>query len=240
MLEIIVPALTFGLLGSFHCLGMCGPLMLSLSFSSNNTKFGNIHLLSGIGRSLYYHLMRIISYATIGVVTGLAGTIMQTAVTQQVLSIVSGVLIILWGINYSKISSVLESKGDVFFSKYFISISKKLNPNNFIELGLLGIINGWLPCGLVYAAAAASLSYGRVDYSVVFMLLFGFGTIPMMVASMFLFSRISIALRKKMNKVIPYALTAMGILFILRGMNLGIPFLSPPMEEFYQRYSMVE
>lgn len=92
---------------------------------------------------------------------------------------------------------------------------------------LLGMANGLLPCGMVYLAIAGALSTSSVGESVLFMASFGAGTLPAMLALSLFSVHIKLTLRQQLKKVIPYVVVCMGVLLILRGMNLGIPFISP-------------
>ena len=91
------------------------------------------------------------------------------------------------------------------------------------------MINGLLPCGMVYVALAASLNFHEVQNSVLFMTAFGAGTFPMMMLLTIVGHRLSFSLRSTIRKAVPYLMTTMAVLLILRGMNLGIPFISPIM-----------
>jgi sulfite exporter TauE/SafE len=94
---------------------------------------------------------------------------------------------------------------------------------------LLGMANGLLPCAMVYIAIAGALSTTTVYHAVLFMAMFGAGTLPAMLLFTYLGSFLNIALRNNIKKAMPYLLTAMAVLLILRGMNLGIPLVSPVM-----------
>ncbi len=110
-------------------------------------------------------------------------------------------------------------------------LGKFLVKQSNTSLLMLGFLNGLLPCGLVYTAMLGSILYGSVASGALFMLLFGLGTFPMMFALPYFSSSISNALRTKMTKAIPYVMVLFGILFILRGLNLDIPYISPPLSE---------
>ena len=95
------------------------------------------------------------------------------------------------------------------------------------NLFLIGLLNGLLPCGLVYMAIAGALATGNILYSSLFMACFGLGTLPAMMTMSFAGSFVSLGMRNKIKKSVPYIVGFMGILLILRGMNLNIPYLSP-------------
>jgi sulfite exporter TauE/SafE len=98
-------------------------------------------------------------------------------------------------------------------------------------LFLIGLLNGLLPCGLVYLAIAGAIGTGNFYYGIAFMILFGLGTLPMMLAISWAGNLFSIAIRNKINKVVPFLIVIIGALFILRGLTLGIPMLSPPAQK---------
>jgi len=99
------------------------------------------------------------------------------------------------------------------------------------SLFIIGILNGFLPCGLVYIAIASAIVLGSVEQGVVYMVVFGLGTIPVMLSLSVLGNVVSIRFRKKVSKIIPYFIILIGILFILRGLNLGIPYVSPKLDK---------
>jgi uncharacterized protein len=92
---------------------------------------------------------------------------------------------------------------------------------------LIGILNGFLPCGLVYVALAGALNTGNAFSSVFYMALFGLGTLPVMLTVSIFGKFIAAPARRTINKIIPVFIVMLGILFILRGMNLGIKYISP-------------
>ena len=95
------------------------------------------------------------------------------------------------------------------------------------NLFLIGLLNGLLPCGLVYMAVAGALATGNIIYSSLFMACFGLGTLPAMLAMSFAGNFITLSSRNTIKKLVPYIVGIMGILLILRGLNLDIPYISP-------------
>lgn len=93
-----------------------------------------------------------------------------------------------------------------------------------------GLLNGLLPCGAVYAALTASVAMGSVVGGAIFMFFFGLGTIPLMFAAVIMGNVITLKTRQKVLKLLPFLMIILGILFILRGLDLGIPFISPTSE----------
>ncbi len=215
-------ALVLGLAGSFHCIGMCGPIafVIPVDRSSKRKMFFQIFL---------YHFGRLISYSTIGLLFGFIGKGLYLAGFQQRLSVLMGVLMIALVIipvsllnkfNFSKPLYKIISK--VKF-KLGIYLNKKSNKALF----LIGFFNGFLPCGLVYMALIGSISTGNSVQGAFYMSLFGLGTIPMMTAAVLLGNFVNLSLRKKIQNIIPAFVVVIGLLFILRGLGLGIPYISP-------------
>lgn len=95
------------------------------------------------------------------------------------------------------------------------------------RLVAFGAINGLLPCGMVYVALLNALLADSLGASFLAMIAFGVGTLPVMIFIPFMSNKIGVETRKKLNRSIPYVLTVVGLMIALRGMNLGIPFVSP-------------
>lgn len=219
---MLYSALIFGLLGSFHCVGMCGPIAFMLPVSRDNKlkKFFQVFL---------YHGGRLFAYSIIGLAFGIVGKSLNLFGLQQQLSILVGILMIaviliplekLKKYNFSKpvykiIGKVKSSMGEAF---------KKKTPDTFLTIGFL---NGFLPCGLVYMAVFGAIASGSVFEGSFYMLLFGVGTIPLMTTAVYSKGLLSGVARQRIRKLIPVFVVLMGVLFILRGMGLGIPYLSP-------------
>jgi uncharacterized protein len=224
MVQLIFAAFTIGLLGSFHCVGMCGPLALSLPLNSNSfwSKFSG---------SLLYNAGRIVTYAAFGLVFGAIGKSVALFGYQQWLSVLLGVLIIVFIILPKQITFI-NKKNIVFrfFEKLRSSLGQLFFKKNYSSLFSIGLLNGLLPCGLVYMAAAGAVATGDIVNSILFMAFFGLGTLPMMWSVAFFGNYISIGIRQKIHKAYPYMMMLMACLLILRGMGLGIPYISPKVD----------
>lgn len=217
-----ISALIFGLLGSFHCVGMCGPIAFLLPVDRENElrKFFQIFL---------YHLGRISAYAIIGLLFGLLGKSFSLFGLQQQLSILVGILMILaMVIPYKKFSKYNGSK-PVFniISRVKSRLGKQLKQKSANTFFTIGFLNGFLPCGLVYMAVFAAIASANALQGSLYMALFGVGTIPLMTTAIYFGNFISINVRTKIRKMVPAFVIIIGLLFILRGMGLGIPYLSP-------------
>jgi len=219
---MLLSALIFGLLGSFHCIGMCGPIafMLPVDRSNNLKKTSQIAL---------YHLGRILTYSLIGLLFGLLGKSFNLFGFQQQLSIIVGVLmIIIILIPYKTFNKYNFSKP--FFkmiSKVKSALGKELkkkSPDTFL---IIGFLNGFLPCGLVYMALFGALATGDALQGSLYMALFGIGTVPLMTTAIYFGNFLTGKVRQYIRKAIPIVVVLIGVLFILRGMGLGIPYISP-------------
>jgi sulfite exporter TauE/SafE len=218
-------ALLMGVLGSFHCVGMCGPLALALPLQNNSL----IYKIAGI---LIYNLGRITTYAFFGLLFGWIGATFSFFGWQQLLSIITGSCILLF-VLFEKQLFVFGISHQ-YLSKQ-LSIVRRLLSNLFqstkpLSLFTIGILNGLLPCGLVYLAAAASITTHSSIISVLFMIAFGIGTVPAMFAISVIGLKISIATRSTIRKLVPFFIAAMGVLLIVRGLGIGIPYFSPKFE----------
>lgn len=211
-----------GILGSLHCVGMCGPLAMALPISQ---KTGWAKVFGAI----LYNIGRATTYAAIGLALGLLGVGAKIYGIQQWVSIVLGALMILSVILGSVFSMKAWVQKISFKNAGFIQrgISKRLKNPKPTTLFIIGILNGLLPCGLVYIAISGALVSPSLTNSVLFMFLFGLGTLPMMFAIVYFSNLIKGHILVKIQKLIPIFIIVLGLLFIVRGMNLGIPYLSP-------------
>ncbi|MCK0156127.1 sulfite exporter TauE/SafE family protein [Cellulophaga sp. F20128] len=219
---MLISALILGLMGSLHCVGMCGPIafMLPVDRDSSFKKMVQIFI---------YHFGRLLAYGSIGLIFGLLGKGLYVFGLQQKLSIFIGIVMIVVVLMPSKI-----------FQKYNVSIPlykliskvksrlgkelKKRTPDTFLTIGFL---NGFLPCGLVYMALFGAIAMGNAGQGALYMILFGVGTIPLMTVAVYFGSMLKGVNRKKVQQLIPVFVVVIGLLFILRGLGLGIPYVSP-------------
>lgn len=221
MLEAITGGLVLGAFSSLHCIGMCGPLALALPVQ---------HLPVWQQRiaAIMHNLGRIATYALFGLLFGFAGRSLQLAGFQQWLSIISGAVILFFIVNYYLLRKSWQPAFTLKLNQAVQQLMIRLLNNKTAKTYLLfGMVNGLLPCGMVYVALAAALNFQEVENSVVFMSSFGAGTVPLMLLLTMLGHSVSFSLRSKIRKAVPYIMTVMAVLLILRGLNLGIPFISP-------------
>jgi uncharacterized protein len=224
---LLAGGLMLGLAGSFHCIGMCGPLSLALPIHNLNPSLRKLGLL------FTYQVGRITTYSFLGLIIGFAGRPLQIGQYQQGLSIVIGSLVILAALFYQKSSFTPRWPAlTKFFNSIQQFISKRIRAAKRVHhFFVLGVANGWLPCGLVYVALASTFSIGATHDSVGFMAAFGAGTLPSMLLVGLSGQLIKPTLRVSLQKMVPYFVVLMGILLILRGLNLGIPYLSPELPQ---------
>jgi sulfite exporter TauE/SafE len=219
----VYTALTIGLVGSLHCIGMCGPIAVALPLGKKGWGY---RVFGGIT----YNIGRIISYAILGAVFGLLGQGIEMAGLQKWASILIGAVMVL---------SVLFPalfKGKVKFEQMFFGYAGKMigkfrklfTISSIPSLFTIGILNGFLPCGLVYVAIAGAINTNSFYDGIFFMILFGLGTLPVMLAIPLLGNMIGQKVRRKFSGVLNAFIVILGLLFILRGLSLGIPYLSPP------------
>ncbi|MCF8464588.1 MAG: sulfite exporter TauE/SafE family protein [Flavobacteriales bacterium] len=222
---MFLTAFAIGALGSFHCIGMCGPIALSVPMGGKSGW-------TGIIRALAYNFGRIATYSVLGLIVGLIGKQIAIGGYQQGLSIAVGVFILAFLILPKTITKKLDPTST--FARLFLKLKNTFrglfqSKNAFGPL-ILGLINGLLPCGLVYVGLAGALALGSPFESAQFMAAFGLGTVPIMISVILFGDLISLQWRAKIRKLMPILFAIMGTLFILRGMNLGIPYVSPSMD----------
>jgi uncharacterized protein len=215
-------AISLGFLGSFHCVGMCGPIALSLPI-------GKLNPVQRFFSVLLYNFGRMFTYAVFGLIFGVLGKSFALFGFQQALSITLGSIILLGLLLPKKLLSKISLGSFVyyFFNKLKTKLSNLFSKEGKKTLFIIGILNGLLPCGLVYMAVAGAIATSDILKGSLFMAVFGLGTFPVMVALPYFGNRINLSFRKKIRKVVPVFLGAMAVLLIVRGLNLGIPYVSP-------------
>ncbi|MEM6263148.1 MAG: sulfite exporter TauE/SafE family protein [Bacteroidota bacterium] len=214
-------AFVMGMVGSLHCVGMCGPIALALPGKGSRNQ-----LLPG---RVLYNFGRVVTYSMLGLMWGILGEGVAMAGYQQGFSIAIGVMLLL-GLLFSL---NLEQK---FFSipvmdkmliRLKMRLGKLLKVNTHSSLFSIGLLNGLLPCGFVYLALAGALTAGDALDGMAFMTLFGLGTFPLMLATSLAGSLIKPQWKQHFQKIMTGFAFVVAVLFIIRGMNLGIPYLSP-------------
>lgn len=209
-----------GLLGSIHCAVMCGPLLLAVQAGQQITWKTTFN-------KLLYQFGRILTYGLLGLLLGLIGNVASIQGWQQGFSLVTGIILFGIGLFYmfGKSSSKLASFQTKAIQPFARFMSKWLyRPGGSF---VAGILNGILPCGMVYMALASAVNADSLSNSFVFMLLFGLGTLPLLLLFSFAGNFPKRIFKKGFTTVLPILFLVMGAWFILRGANLDIPYLSP-------------
>lgn len=221
-MSFFIAAISLGFLGSFHCVGMCGPITLALPLNNNTS-------LNKFAGPVLYNLGRITTYTLLGGLFGLLGQTFVIAGYQQILSVTIGTVILIIAVLPDKITKRLRLTGIVYaiITPLKKSFGEYMHSKSLHSRYLIGILNGLLPCGLVYLGIAGAIATGNSASGALFMTIFGFGTFPAMFAISLFRSNISIHVRQKINRAVPVFVISMAILLILRGANLGIPYISP-------------
>ena len=224
MTTFLITGLILGITSNFHCIGMCGPIALAVPVNRKN----NITILSG---AIQYNFGRILSYSLLGVIVGMIGLSIHTFGVLQWLSILSGVFLIAFAWR-KYLKSLFNAHIPALPIQGFLNkrLGKVLRSKNPLKLLFLGALNGLLPCGMVYAALLNALLTGNIIGSASAMIAFGIGTLPAMIGVIFMANKFTPKLRGSMNKMVPYLITVVGLLIILRGLNLGIPYISPQLK----------
>jgi hypothetical protein len=219
---MLYAALLLGLLGSFHCVGMCGPIAFLLPLDRKNRGKRILQLSS-------YHFGRILTYSLLGLLFGLAGNTFHFFGMQQQLSIGIGVLMIISILAPAQLNNKFRITRPIYKLvgkvKHTLGTElKKKEPETFF---IIGFLNGLLPCGLVYMAVFGAIALSDPLQSSWYMALFGIGTIPLMTTAIYLGNFLTNNVKQRILKIIPAFVVALGVLFILRGLGLGIPYVSP-------------
>ncbi len=211
-------AFFLGLVGSLHCAGMCGPLALALpAVPTRGPAF--------VAGRLAYNLGRVVTYCTLGLVFGLAGRTLLLAGLQRSLSIGLGILLLAGLVASRRLGLTAPVTRLVGFLK--TRMSGLLTRRSLAALAALGLLNGFLPCGLVYVACVGAAATSSIRAGALYMAAFGAGTVPMMLTISLSQRLVPPAWRLRLRAAVPISICLLGALLILRGMSLGIPFVSP-------------
>ncbi|MFJ1434556.1 sulfite exporter TauE/SafE family protein [Capnocytophaga canimorsus] len=219
---MIYTAFILGFLGSFHCVGMCGPLTLLLPLHHKHPLIKALQIVA-------YHLGKALTYTTLGLVFGLLGKGLFIRDYQQTFSILVGILMILIVIlPLFKIKlSFFDKPIYLWVGKIKHSLGKELRNKSAFSTFTIGLFNGFLPCGLVYMALFGALAQDTLPQTLLYMFVFGLGTVPLLTVAIYLGNFLSNKTKRYVQKSVPVFIIIMGILFILRGAGIGIPYVSP-------------
>ena len=201
---------------------MCGPIAMMLPVDRNNPTKKTTQIFT-------YHLGRLTAYSSLGLLFGLLGKGLFIAGLQQQLSIVVGLLMIIVAIVPEKVFARYNFSKPVYkvISKVKSSLGKQFKNKSYKSLFTIGLLNGYLPCGMVYVALFGAIAMQSVAVGTLYMFLFGLGTVPMMSAIVYIANFITPKTRNSIQKAIPILTILIGMLFIIRGLGLDIPYISP-------------
>jgi uncharacterized protein len=222
---LVLAGLSLGFMGSFHCIGMCGPIALALPVKQNS-------LFNRFLAVLSYNSGRVITYSFLGFLSGIAGEGIRIAAAQNIISILSGVLIL--ALLFIQQMSALRIKwaGYIKFIEYIkAKLRSILGLKKAHTLFFIGLLNGLLPCGMVYMGIIGSLVCENIWQGTIFMMAFGLGTLPIMAALTLLKYQMGNPFRNRINKITPVFTCIVALLLILRGLSLGIPYISPSKQD---------
>lgn len=219
---MLYTAFLFGLVSSFHCIGMCGPIAMMLPVERNNHAKKTIQIIT-------YQIGRLSAYGLIGLVFGFLGKGLYLAGMQQKLSILIGIVMIIIILIPERTFAKYNFSKPVFnlISKVKTTLGKQFKNKSFKSFFTIGLLNGFLPCGMVYVALFGAIAMQSASLGVLYMILFGLGTVPMMSSVTYLQTFLTLSARNRIQKIIPYVGVFIGVLFVLRGLGLGIPYVSP-------------
>ncbi|BAO66317.1 sulfite exporter TauE/SafE family protein [Candidatus Karelsulcia muelleri] len=209
-LNYITIGFILGLISSIHCFSMCGPITFFFSLEREN----KIKMLI---KNLLYQIGRIISYILLGFIFGIIGYEFALAGFQKKLSLFLGGNLIC--------SFFFKKKYNIyFFLKKIISLIFFFKKKSFF---IIGILNGLLPCSIVYIAISIAISIGNIFWGVMFMFYFGLGTVPMMFTTFSIGKYINFNIKNILLNNITILTLIIGILLLIRGLGLGLPYVSP-------------
>lgn len=224
-------AFLLGFLGSFHCVGMCGPIALAVGGKKSTSYFSH---------KILYNLGRSVTYALLGLIVGSLGFSLSLAGVQQGFSIAIGVIILILAVSYKRgdqLLTVSALSGIVNWVKR--QLTRFLKTGGYFAFFATGLANGLLPCGMVYLALIAALGLQNPLLGATYMFFFGIGTIPLLLVLMYSRNIFSTQIRRNFQKAIPYLGVVIGFLFIFRGLGFGV-FYSPDIKVFEYGAEQVE
>lgn len=218
---MIIPLL-LGLLGSMHCVAMCGPIALALPVHQFNTTKKTAAI-------LLYHLGRISVYVLLGIIFGTVGKGLFIAGFQQNISVILGVLLIIGVLffNEKRIQNLVLNPTSLGYLKFKNIFGRYIRKKTALSFLVMGMLNGLLPCAMIYMALFGATATQGSFYGGLFMFWYGLGTIPLLTLLVWVGNWVTANFKNKFKKAVPVFLVITGCILIVRGLNLDIPYLSP-------------
>lgn len=211
-------AFSFGLLSSLHCAVMCAPLQAVVMGQWLKNKRRSSWLV--------YHFGRLSTYMLLGIIANLFGQSIGVAHWQGDFTIIAGLLLIAGYFGFKLL------QWDRKFNQLIAPILRKLQPKvqgkkNPFWYYSSGALNGFLPCGMVYAALLPAAGAASISTGILYMLVFGLGTLPLLAGINLFSNTLLLRFGKYIPKLIPLSVILIASLLIIRGLELDIPYLSP-------------
>jgi sulfite exporter TauE/SafE len=201
---------------------MCGPIAMMLPVDRTNEA-------KRVTQIITYHFGKLTAYGLLGLIFGLLGKSFYLAGLQQQMSIILGILMIMVAVVPEKEFAKYNFSKPIYriITKVKSSLGQQFKSKSYKSLFTIGLLNGFLPCGMVYVAIFGAIAMQSISMGIVYMLLFGLGTIPLLTAVIYISNLLSFSFRGTLQKMIPLVAVLIGMLFIIRGLGLDIPYLSP-------------
>lgn len=211
---------TLGLVSSLHCVSMCGPLVLSYSLPLGSRKFSKQIL-----AHLSYNAGRIITYALLGIVAGLfggtVGFLGQLAGYENAAAIIAGILMVIAGIlmlDLIPIKKLQKFNPLLYTQKFLRPLGSRISSSSVGSKFSLGLLLGFMPCGLIYAALFKAMATGTMVAGAMTMIAFGLGTSASLLAIGIFSSAFSLKLSRWGNKLAAVSVLLLGLFLVSRGM----------------------
>lgn len=218
----LLAAFIVGLAGSLHCVGMCGPLAMVVPLKGNHWIAITV-----------YNVFRVLMYAALGFVFGSLGTQINFLESGQRISLVLGIAVLLFFVVPSIWpQSQIMFRWNTLATKLYSRFARPvMSYKGWASPALLGMLNGLLPCGLIYVALAGAVASGSGENGAIVMSAVGLGTWPAMVSMMAFRKHFKGWMQQSSRFVLPVVAGVLGLSLLVRGLNLDIPYLSPKVEK---------
>jgi uncharacterized protein len=211
-------AISMGLISSFHCVGMCGPIALALPIHTGTRA-------QQAARVLAYNAGRALTYATFGIIIGSIGASLAWLGVLRYASVGAGLAMLAYVCWPARLGKRLHMP--LFWQETVGRIRHKmgiyLKRKDLPGILLLGMLNGAVPCGMVYMALLSSVATGSTWGGGLFMGLFGIGTMPAMFALGIARQHFTPSLRTRVRKLTPFFIAVAGIWLVARGVMNPYP-----------------